>query len=106
MRWNDLPPHLRRPIPLRPLDPLSDLDSRSPHRQEGPHQPSWCQVLAKHYARAGIVEYWVLDLTGSRLIVHRRPEAGTYQDVMAYAEQESAAPLPAPGAGLVVGSLL
>ena len=58
------------------------------------------------YARAGIVEYWVLDLNGRRLIVHRRPEAGAYREVMAYAEQESVAPLAAPGAGLVVVNLL
>src|ERR1019366_10329935 len=31
-------------------------------------------VKAGLYARAGIVEYWVLDLTGRRLIVHREPE--------------------------------
>ena len=48
------------------------------------------------YARAAIPEYWVLDVTNRRLIVHRQPQAGKYQDVKVYAESESAAPLAAP----------
>ena len=48
------------------------------------------------YARAGIAEYWVLDIPGRRLIVHRFPAAGRYSGVNAYAETESAAPLAAP----------
>src|SRR5580658_200838 len=30
------------------------------------------------YARAGIAEYWTLDVIGRRLIVHRNPEGGQY----------------------------
>jgi Uma2 family endonuclease len=48
------------------------------------------------YARAGIVEYWVLDVAGRRLIVHRQPHMGRYQSVVAYAQTESVAPLAAP----------
>lgn len=48
------------------------------------------------YARAGIPEYWVLDVTGRRLIVHRDPQAGRYVSVAAYAEEESVTPLAAP----------
>jgi Uma2 family endonuclease len=48
------------------------------------------------YARAGVPEYWVLDVTGRRLIVHRDPRAGRYVSVAAYAEEESVAPLAAP----------
>jgi Uma2 family endonuclease len=33
------------------------------------------------YARAGVEEYWVLDLRGERVIVHRGPVAGRYTDV-------------------------
>lgn len=33
------------------------------------------------YARAGIVEYWVLDVAGRRLIVHRGPLSGKYGTV-------------------------
>ena len=48
------------------------------------------------YARAGIAEYWVLDVAMRRLIVHREPGAGHYAAVAAYSESESVAPLAAP----------
>ncbi len=48
------------------------------------------------YARAGIVEYWVLDVGGRRLIVHRNPQLGKYTTVEAYSESESVSPLAAP----------
>jgi len=54
------------------------------------------------YARAGIVEYWVLDVAGRRLIVHRDPQAGRYASVAAYSEEESVAPLGAPESFLQV----
>ena len=59
-------------------------------------------VKAALYARAGIVDYWVLDLPGRRLIVHRNPivdrnpRAGRYASVTSYDENESVAPLSAP----------
>ncbi len=57
------------------------------------------------YARAEIVEYWVLDVANHRLIVHRRPQGGDYQDIKVYAESESVAPLAAPESPVVVASL-
>jgi Uma2 family endonuclease len=48
------------------------------------------------YARAGIQDYWVLDVIGRRLIVHRQPASGKYTSVVAYDENESVAPLAAP----------
>jgi len=48
------------------------------------------------YARAGILEYWVLDVNARRLIVDRDPQAGRYVSVAAYGEEESVAPLAAP----------
>jgi Uma2 family endonuclease len=53
-------------------------------------------VKAALYARAGIAEYWVLDLTARRLIVHRDPQDGRYASITAYSEHEGAAPLAAP----------
>ena len=50
------------------------------------------------YARAGIVEYWVLDVIGKRLIVHRDPRRGVYTSIVAFSEEESVAPLAAPQA--------
>jgi Uma2 family endonuclease len=49
------------------------------------------------YARAAIIEYWVLDIPGRRMIVHRDPQAGRYLSVAAYSAEESVAPLAAPG---------
>ncbi len=48
------------------------------------------------YARAGIIEYWVLDVQGRSLTVHRAPHAGRYLDVAVYSEAEAVAPLAAP----------
>jgi len=48
---------------------------------------------AELYARAGIVEYWVVDVAARRLIVHRDPREGLYRSVTAYSEDESASPL-------------
>ena len=56
------------------------------------------------YARAGIVEYWVLDVTAHKLFVHREPQAGKYQSITEYTEQESVAPLAAPDAQFLVSS--
>jgi len=55
------------------------------------------------YARAGIAEYWVLDVPARRLIVQRDPQAGRYLSVVAYGEGESVSPLGASGAALRVG---
>jgi Uma2 family endonuclease len=48
------------------------------------------------YARAGIVEYWLLDIAGRRMIVHRDPQEGKYRFRVAYSEEENLAPLAAP----------
>ncbi len=61
------------------------------------------RVKAALYARAGVPEYWVLDVSGRRLLVHRNPRAGTYADVAAYGEHESVSPLAAPEAQFRVG---
>jgi Uma2 family endonuclease len=39
---------------------------------------------ARKYASVDIPEYWVLDLPKERVLVYRRPEAGSFQDVVAY----------------------
>ncbi len=35
------------------------------------------------YARAGIREFWVVDLTRNRVLVHRRPHDGRYDPITA-----------------------
>jgi len=51
---------------------------------------------ARLYARARIVEYWVVDIPGRRVIVHRDPQEGQYRSVIAYSEQEGVKPLASP----------
>ena len=49
------------------------------------------------YARAGVPEYWVLDVPGRRLRVHRDPDGAVYRSIAVYAEDELLAPSAAPG---------
>lgn len=58
------------------------------------------------YARAGIPDYWVLDLNARRLVVHREPAKGVYKAVVAYDEHERVVPLAAPGREITVADLL
>lgn len=58
------------------------------------------------YARAGIPDYWVVDVNGRRLLMHRSPQNGVYQSVVEYAEGESVAPLENVQASVMVGDLL
>lgn len=58
------------------------------------------------YARAGIPEYWVLNVAERRLHVRRRPVGGRYQDESNYDESDSVACLAAPQSPVLVGSLL
>ncbi len=57
---------------------------------------------ARLYSRAGIADYWVVDIQARRIIVHRSPEGGVYSQVVAYEEGESVSPLVAPDAMLLV----
>lgn len=61
---------------------------------------------ARVYARAGIVEYWVLDLNNRRLIVHRDPQTSSYQTVTEHADTDTIAPLSRPDALTLVADLL
>ena len=62
-------------------------------------------VKAGLYARAGIAEYWVVDVEGRRVIVHRQPEGGLYRDVAAYGAGERMATLGAPEQTILVEEL-
>jgi Uma2 family endonuclease len=52
------------------------------------------------YAEANIPEYWVLDLPKNRVVVHRRPRAGAYREVVEYGTEESFA-APVFGGGII-----
>jgi len=43
------------------------------------------------YARAGVPEYWILDLPGRRVLVHRVPDEGDYRDVLELGENDTLA---------------
>jgi Uma2 family endonuclease len=60
------------------------------------------KTKADLYARAGIIEYWVLDIPNRRMIVHRDPKDGHYASIVAYAADESVSPLAAPNSALLV----
>ncbi|MGO9254759.1 MAG: Uma2 family endonuclease [Bryobacteraceae bacterium] len=55
------------------------------------------------YARARIADYWVLDVAGRRMIVHRDPQAEGYRTVTVFGAEDSVAPLAAPTAFLRIG---
>jgi Uma2 family endonuclease len=58
------------------------------------------------YARAGIREYWVVDVNGRRLLVYRDPQAGDYASQQAFGPADVVAPLAAPAATVRVADLL
>lgn len=58
------------------------------------------------YARTGIAEYWILDLTVDELVVFREPAAGAYQSVRRLRAEEAIAPLAFPDLAVRVGDLL
>jgi Uma2 family endonuclease len=58
------------------------------------------------YARAGVVEYWVIDLPNRRLHVHQEPTENGYARVLALAESQTIAPLAKPEAPVAVSALL
>ena len=64
------------------------------------------EIKSRMYARAGIPEYWVSDVEGRRLIVHRNPTADGYASVVSLSEGESVSLLSAPHAVFVVADFL
>ncbi|MDX1980474.1 MAG: Uma2 family endonuclease [Bryobacteraceae bacterium] len=64
------------------------------------------KTKARLYARAGIPEYWVLDLNGRRLCVFRHPAGGAYQTELECSEDASVATLEKPTHTIAVRSLL
>jgi len=58
------------------------------------------------YAGAGVPEYWVVDPNGRTIIVHRRPGAGLYEEVVPFGPQENVVSLSIAGFAISVGELL
>ena len=58
------------------------------------------------YARAGIREYWVVDVNGRQLLVYRDPRAGDYAATQGLGPADVVSPLAAPTAVVRVTDLL
>jgi Uma2 family endonuclease len=58
------------------------------------------------YARAGIRDYWVVDINGRRLLVYRDPQGGDYATQQALGPADAVSPLAAPAAAVRVADLL
>ncbi|MBM3735208.1 MAG: Uma2 family endonuclease [Acidobacteria bacterium] len=61
---------------------------------------------ARLYARAGIGEYWVLDVKGRRLLVFRDPGPDGYRVQLSFGELESVSPLERPRDLIAVADLV
>ncbi len=60
---------------------------------------------AELYARAGIADYWVVDIPAQLVHVHRVPKRGTYTNIVQYAFHEQINPLADPNAVVCMESL-
>lgn len=58
------------------------------------------------YARAGIPEYWIVNLQGRQLEVYRDPARSRYRTALVLSADESVTPLAAPHATIPVVDLL
>jgi len=63
-------------------------------------------VKSALYGRAGIPEYWVVDVNGRTLTVFRQPAPAGYTDIATLAESDVVSPLAAPNAAIPVADLL
>jgi Uma2 family endonuclease len=64
-------------------------------------------LVRKHelYARAGVPEYWVVDIHGGRVVVHRGPREGAYEQVSEVRAGGALASQVLPGVELAVDEL-
>jgi Uma2 family endonuclease len=60
---------------------------------------------AELYAAAGIRDYWVVDLSGGRVVVHRDPAEGRYRTIRFFSGSEEVRPLEFPDVALRTDSL-
>ncbi len=64
------------------------------------------QTKGPMYARAGIADYWILDLARDRLLVHREPTEDGYAATRVYRRGEQVSPLAFPDLALAVDDIL
>jgi Uma2 family endonuclease len=64
------------------------------------------EVKAQTYARAGIPEYWILNLVSGQLEIHRNPIGDAYRNRAVLGPADEVSPLFASGAVIPVAHLL
>ena len=57
------------------------------------------------YARHGVVEYWIVDVEGKRIQVHREPTVNGYAQAHEFSMTDSVSPQALPAVRLIVQSL-
>jgi Uma2 family endonuclease len=62
-------------------------------------------LKARIYARFGIREYWVVDVQGQRIVVHRGPAGEIWNEVRVIGPTEAIAPLAFPQAAIHLADL-
>jgi Uma2 family endonuclease len=83
--------------PLRHREALLAIEvTHTTHRRD--------RQKASEYARAGVPEYWLVDLVGRELVVHRAPVDGVYTNIAHH--HDGTLDVPAGGTPLDVGALL
>jgi Uma2 family endonuclease len=65
-----------------------------------------CQVKDKHYAKANIPDYWVVDLKNRQVHVFRNPTPTGYASQLILAESQTVSPLDFPDVIIPIGSIL
>jgi Uma2 family endonuclease len=58
------------------------------------------------YARGGVPDYWVVDLRGRRVVVHRVPDGDTYADIRMLSPTDRCSPIAFADIVLQVSDLL
>jgi Uma2 family endonuclease len=65
-----------------------------------------CHIKDKTYAKAGIPEYWVVDLKNRQVHIFRDPQPTGYASHLILAESQTVSPLAFPVITISIGSIL
>ena len=90
-------PRTRKPTPADTLLIVEVADSSLAYDRE---------TKGLLYARAGIPEYWIVDLNGERIEQYREPSAIGYRSVRLYLRDEQITPTFAPDFAVSVDAVL
>ncbi|HUO11730.1 MAG TPA: Uma2 family endonuclease [Caulobacteraceae bacterium] len=62
-------------------------------------------VKATLYARFKVAEYWVIDVSARRLVVHRDPDGDVWREIRVFGADDTVAPLAFPEAAVRLADL-